>query len=49
MVYRREGKEEGKGGKYLAPKGERDKTPNHNANYAQIDTNNNYEVNHSET
>ena len=49
LVHRREGKEKGKG-KYLAPKEERDKIPSyHNANYAQIDTNNNYKVNHSET
>ena len=40
LVHRREGKEKGKG-KYLAPKEERDKIPSyHNANYAQIDTNN---------
>ena len=38
LVHRREGKEKGK---YLAPKEERYKIPSyHNANYAQIDTNN---------
>ena len=38
LVHRREGNEKRK---YLAPKEERDKIPSyHNANYAQIDTNN---------